>query len=117
VTGSEVTLSSYTTSYYYSSNFGNYPYYYESGHLKIPGMWDPWVTSPSTYKTGSADLSTPYGVKQMDLYDYYTAGSVHRTASAPNGCYLPFQFTVDDNSGRHIVGSLTFTNIDWLKNA
>ena len=74
-----------------------------------------WMDSPSTYKTGEMDISTIYGTKHVNVYSYYYSGA-QRTALTPEDCYIPFKYTTD-SGGSYVIGTLSYTNIVWLKNA
>jgi len=78
-------------------------------------MPDAWVVNPSTYKNGETTMVTAYGGKSVNIYeeeyDY-----AHRTTYAPDGCFIPFKYGVDDYSGNYVVWELSSTSIAWIQN-
>jgi len=116
VTATQVTQTVNSTCWYYSSGTYTYHYWYDSGSFKMTNNVGTWVDSPGSFKTGETDISTIYGQKHVDVYSYQSSGAT-RTALAPAGCFIPYEYTSNDSGGNHVVGVLAYTNIEWLRNA
>jgi len=113
---SRIAVNVFSTCWYDSSINLTLNYYYENGSLKIPALWGDWVDNPSAYKVSETNLDTPYGMKQVCIYDYYESNA-NRATYSPSNCYFPFKYTINDSSGNHVVGILSYTNIGWLEDS